>query len=64
MIISKEKAKEWANDILQKRKRVNELLINEPISWNEKVGHTAHLTSADRNQNGYLEKKIYYNNKR
>ena len=51
MIISKEKAKEWANDILQKRKIVDKLSINEPISWNEKVGHTAHLTSADRDGN-------------
>ena len=48
---AKEKAKEWANDILQKRKIVDKLSINEPISWNEKVGHTAHLTSADRDGN-------------
>ena len=51
MILSKEKAKEWASDIVQKKKLVNKLLENEPISWNEKVGHTAHLTSADRDGN-------------
>ena len=43
MILSKEKAKEWANDIVQKKKLVNNVFVNEPISWNEKIGHTAIL---------------------
>ena len=51
MILSKEKAKEWANDIVQKKKLVNNVFVNEPISWNEKIGHTAHLTSADSDGN-------------
>ena len=51
MILSKEKAKEWANDIVQKKKLVNNVFANEPISWNEKIGHTAHLTSADSDGN-------------
>ncbi|MEE3034255.1 MAG: gamma-glutamyltransferase [Bacteroidota bacterium] len=51
MIISKEKAKEWANDIIQKRILTNKLAANVPTSWNEKIGHTAHLTTADRNGN-------------
>ena len=51
MILSKQKAKEWANDIVQKKKLVNNVFVNEPISWNEKIGHTAHLTSADSDGN-------------
>ena len=51
MILSKEKAKEWANSIVQKKKLVNNTFSNEPISWNEKIGHTAHLTSADSDGN-------------
>ena len=56
IILSKEMAKEWADDIVQKRKRVNEVLTGINASWGYQVNvgdKAAALRAALGNQNDY-----------